>query len=119
MAGADALVAGDTADDAITATTVAEAEKIHAVSFGSKAWSEIAASLQGQIAAVRAARAVPRPRELQPAVTFDPRLPGIHYPRQEDVLRLHPRRAPPLPASDVHIAFAPVATKRSGFPAGR
>lgn len=118
MAGADVLVGARPAvasqaessqgADSITAATVAEAQKLHALKFGPDARKDLVPSLDAQVAAVRAVRGVARPRDLQPAITFDPRLPGVRYPAQVDGLRLHARSAPPFPDRDVDIAFAPV-----------
>jgi Asp-tRNA(Asn)/Glu-tRNA(Gln) amidotransferase A subunit family amidase len=93
---------------AITGATIAEAEKLHAVDFGREAHASLAQALPAQVAAVRSVRAVARPLELAPAITFDPRLPGVSYPAQPNRLVLAVRPTKPLPRSDEDIAFAPV-----------
>lgn len=95
-------------DPSLTETTVTEAAKLHALPLPPGSPAELVAALPGQIAAVKAVRAVPRPLDLQPAIVFDPRLPGVRYPRQTNRLVLHPGRAAPLPTRDEDIAFASV-----------
>ncbi|MEO8453502.1 MAG: amidase, partial [Gemmatimonadota bacterium] len=90
----------------ITTETIAEAERIHAVTFTAEARRALVATMPGQIAAVKAVRAVPRPRSLKPGITFDPRLPGVAYPAQENRLALAPAAPVRLPASAADIAFA-------------
>src|SRR5258708_31217242 len=74
----------------ITTAAIEEAEKIHAVTFSSEARRQLAAAIPAQIAAVKAVRAVSRPRSTKPAIVFDPRLPGVAYPAQENRLALAP-----------------------------
>ncbi len=95
-------------DESLTTVTVTEAAKIHALPLPPNAPAELVAALPAQIAAVKAVRAVPRPIDLQPAIVFDPRLPGVRYPRQANRVVLHPGRTVPLPSKDEDIAFAPV-----------
>jgi Asp-tRNA(Asn)/Glu-tRNA(Gln) amidotransferase A subunit family amidase len=45
-----------------------------------------------------------------PGVTFDPRLPGMSFPRGPDAFIPSGRRVPPLPDSEEDIAFAPVVS---------
>ena len=93
---------------AITAATIAEAEKLHAVRFAPVQRTELAAAMPAQVTNVEALRKVSRPLELQPALHFDPRLPGKHYPRQNNHVRLARDVHPPLPRDDVEVAYAPV-----------
>ncbi len=95
-------------DDPITAATITEAAKIHALPLPPGAPAELVAAMAAQIAAVKAVRAVPRSLELQPAIVFDPRLPGVQYPRQANRVVLHAGPQRPLPSRDEDIAFAPV-----------
>jgi Asp-tRNA(Asn)/Glu-tRNA(Gln) amidotransferase A subunit family amidase len=96
------------AADAITPTTIKEAEKIHAVHFSPPQRQELAASLPTQVKSVVKLRRVPRPFALQPAIHFDPRLPGVPYPQQRNFLRPTSAEAPPLPRDDSDVAYAPV-----------
>jgi Asp-tRNA(Asn)/Glu-tRNA(Gln) amidotransferase A subunit family amidase len=93
---------------AITATTIAEAEKIHALQFSPPQRQELAAAVPAQVKTVVGLRQVARPLALQPAIHFDPRLPGEHYPQQRNVVRLASAREVPLPAEDTAVAYAPV-----------
>lgn len=95
-------------DESLTTVTVTEAAKIHALPLPPNAPAQLVAALPAQIAAVKAVRAVPRPIDLQPAIVFDPRLPGVRYPRQANRVVLHPGRTVPLPSKDEDLAFATV-----------
>jgi Asp-tRNA(Asn)/Glu-tRNA(Gln) amidotransferase A subunit family amidase len=93
---------------AITPATIAEAEKLHAVRFTAEQDVELAATMPAQVKNVEALRKVGRSLELQPALHFDPRLPGKHYPQQKNLVRLASAEYPPLPQDDVELAYAPV-----------
>jgi hypothetical protein len=60
----------------ITPTTIAEAEKIDALQFSQAQRQELAEAIPGQVKTVVGLRQVDRPLALQPAIRFDPRLPG-------------------------------------------
>lgn len=92
----------------VTARTIEEAEKIHAVHFSPAQRQELAASVPAQVQSVVKLRRVPRPLTLQPAIHFDPRLPGARYPQQGNSVRLSSAGAIPLPQDDTAIAYAPV-----------
>ncbi|MFZ1904760.1 MAG: amidase [Steroidobacteraceae bacterium] len=96
------------AADAITATTIAEAQKIHAVHFSTVQCEQLAASVPTQVKSVVNLRRVPRALTLQPAIHFDPRLPGKRYPPQRNFVRLSSAHEAPLPRDDSAIAYAPV-----------
>lgn len=115
LEGAAAL----TRQEGIGAATVAEATKIHALTLPAGSAEELAKTIPGQIAAVQAVRAVPRALELQPALVFDPRMPGATYPSQLNRITLHPSPKPSLPASDEAIAFAPVTDLSNWIRTGR
>ncbi|MBM4187188.1 MAG: amidase [Gemmatimonadetes bacterium] len=95
-------------DETITARTIAEAEKLHGLAFTPAERDQLVPAMPGQLASAKAIRATPKALELQPALIFDPRLPGIAYPPQENRLRLSTWDAGPLPAADADIAFASV-----------
>lgn len=101
-------MADSSPSEEITKTTVEAAEKIHALSYSGAQRAELAAALPAQIQSVAAVRRLDLPRSLQPAVHFDPRLPGVEYPPQTNTVRLADKSIPSLPASDADIAFAPV-----------
>ena len=92
----------------VTARTIEEAEKIHAVHFSPAQRHELAASVPAQVQSVVKLRRVPRPLTLQPAIHFDPRLPGARYPQQGNSVRLSSAGPIPLPQDDPAIAYAPV-----------
>ena len=56
-------------------------------------------------------RDVPRELSLQPAITFDPRLPGVSYPTQENRLALSAGDPGALPADEADIAYASVRSQ--------
>ena len=76
------------APDAITPTTVGEAAKIHAVRLTVAQREELAAAVPAQVKSVVELRGIPRPITLQPAIHFDPRIPGQPYPPQRNFVRL-------------------------------
>jgi Asp-tRNA(Asn)/Glu-tRNA(Gln) amidotransferase A subunit family amidase len=92
----------------ITEDTIREAEKLAAVEYTPAERAKLVTTIGAQIAAVKAVRAVPRPLELEPALIFDPRLPGVAYPPQPNRVVLGPEPPVRLPSSDADIAFAPV-----------
>jgi Asp-tRNA(Asn)/Glu-tRNA(Gln) amidotransferase A subunit family amidase len=96
------------APDAITPTTIGEAAKIHAVRLTVAQREELAAAVPAQVKSVVELRGIPRPITLQPAIHFDPRIPGQPYPRQRNFVRLAGATPAPLPRDDAAIAYAPV-----------
>jgi Asp-tRNA(Asn)/Glu-tRNA(Gln) amidotransferase A subunit family amidase len=103
----------------ITPRTIAEAEKIHAVHFDPAQRRELAASVPAQAESVIKLRRVPRPITLQPAIHFDPRLPGERYPAQESAVRLARADESPLPRDDADIAYAPLTQLSQWLRSGR
>ena len=93
---------------AITATTIQEAQKVHALHFSPAECEELAAALPAQVSQITALRQLARPRALQPALHFDPRLPGAYYPRQNNILRLTKNDAPAMPQDDAALCYAPI-----------
>ncbi|MDT9601022.1 amidase [Sphingosinicella rhizophila] len=89
--------------------TLREAEKLHAVRFPDDALRRLAPLLSDKAKAIGPFHAESRPRDLQPASRFDPRMPGRTYPVQHDHVRLHAGRRPTLPRADIDVAFASVA----------
>lgn len=93
---------------AITPATVAAAEKIHAVTFSDAQRAELAAALPAQVQSIVARRQIDLPRPLQPAIHFDPRIPGVKYSQQTNSVRLASQSIPAVPSDDASIAYAPV-----------
>jgi Asp-tRNA(Asn)/Glu-tRNA(Gln) amidotransferase A subunit family amidase len=96
------------APDTITPTTIKEAAKIHAVRLTVAQCEELAAAVPAQVKSVVELRGIQRPITLQPAIHFDPRIPGQHYPQQSNFVRLAGATPAPLPRDDAAIAYAPV-----------
>ena len=103
----------------ITAATIAEAEKLHAVTYSDEEREQLLQSIGGQVAGVRQLREVPRELGLQPAITFDPRLPGVSYPAQDDRTELSATDPGPLPDDEADIAYASVREQAHWIRTGR
>ena len=103
----------------ITAATIAEAEKLHAVTYSDEEREQLLQSIGGQVAGVRQLREVPRELGLQPAITFDPRLPGVSYPAQDDRTELSAAEPGPLPDDETDIAYASVREQAHWIRTGR
>jgi Asp-tRNA(Asn)/Glu-tRNA(Gln) amidotransferase A subunit family amidase len=113
-ASAQSNSAAPAADDVITAKTIEEAEKLHGVRFSAAQHTQLAAASPAQVKGIESLRELGRPLWLRPALNFDPRLPGEHYPSQRTELRLSPADARKLPHDDAAIAYAPV-TQLAGW----
>ena len=92
----------------ITAATIAEAEKLHAVTYTAEERDQLVQSIGAQVAGVQQLRDVPRELSLQPAITFDPRLPGVAYPAQENRVEMSAAEPGSLPDDEADIAYASV-----------
>lgn len=103
----------------ISAATIAEAEKLHAVTYSDEEREQLLQSIGGQVAGVRQLREVPRDLGLQPAITFDPRLPGVSYPAQDDRTELSAAEPGPLPEDETDIAYASVREQAHWIRTGR
>jgi Asp-tRNA(Asn)/Glu-tRNA(Gln) amidotransferase A subunit family amidase len=98
----------DPSERAITATTVAEAEKLVAMEFTPDERQMLAKSLPDQVRSFEARRRYALAHNVAPAYAFDPRIPGVAYRRQTNRIRTSASRTPNLPDNDVDIAFASV-----------
>lgn len=87
---------------------VTAAEKLHGVRFPKDAVDRLPAQMEAQLANVLRVREMHHSRDLQPALRFDPRIPGRTYPEQANQVRLKARGAQPLPDNDEDIAYASV-----------
>lgn len=104
-------------DERITERTLAEAEKLFGLQFteaerrqilgGAVEESEDGFFAQ-QIKSLADRRSQDMPITLQPATSFDPRLPGVSYPEQPNSLVLFPEEIAAIPADAQSIAFASV-----------
>lgn len=106
-------------DAPLTVQDIASAERLAGVALTPAERAQMLDNLEGQILAARARRAAgPFPNALQPACTFDPRLPGVEAP-QGPVQALPSGRDPgPLPDDPEAIAFAPVRVLSQWIAAG-
>jgi len=111
----DALWAGY--DERITERTLAEAEKLFGLQFseaerrqilGGAVEEDEAGFFAEQIESLRKRREQDIPITLQPATSFDPRLPGVRYAEQDDSLVLYPEEISAIPDDAESIAFASV-----------
>jgi Asp-tRNA(Asn)/Glu-tRNA(Gln) amidotransferase A subunit family amidase len=108
----------DTLAAKVTERTIAETEKLHHLNFTAAEREAIVQAVPGQWAAIDAVRTLPRERDLQPALTFDPRLPGVNYPAQQNRVQLA-ASSTPLPAGDDDIAFAAVTEQSEWIRSGQ
>lgn len=104
-------------DGRITERTLAEAEKIFGLAFSESERQQILGGpveeaedgfFAEQIASLNKRREQDIPNSLAPAISFDPRLPGIDYGTQENSLTLFPEEIDAIPSDAESIAFASV-----------
>ncbi len=107
-------------DERITERSLAEAEKLFGLQFSE---AERRLILGGpveegeedeegffakQIENLKSMRSQEMPNSFAPAMTFDPRLPGVTYPDQANSIALYPEEIATLPDNASDIAFASV-----------
>ena len=107
-------------DERITERSLAEAEKLFGLQFSE---AERRLILGGpveegeedeegffarQIENLKSMRSQEMPNSFAPAMTFDPRLPGVSYPDQANSIALYPEEIAALPDNASDIAFASV-----------
>jgi len=112
VAGAMAQPAADDADASpppITVETIREAQKLLGLSFTDEEIEQMLAGLRGVPRQYAARRRIDLPNELAQALVFDPTL-GRRPTRADTIVRPARTTAPPLPADEVDIAYAPVST---------
>jgi Asp-tRNA(Asn)/Glu-tRNA(Gln) amidotransferase A subunit family amidase len=104
-------------DERITERTLAEAEKLFGLQFSEAERQQILGGaveesddgfFAKQIASLTKRRAQDIPNTLAPAMTFDPRLPGVSYAKQDNTVVLFSEEMVALPADRADIAFASV-----------
>jgi Asp-tRNA(Asn)/Glu-tRNA(Gln) amidotransferase A subunit family amidase len=104
-------------DERITERTLAEAEKLFGLEFSEAERRQILGGaveeaedgfFARQLASLEKRRAELLPNTLAPALSFDPRLPGVDYGSQENSLALYPEEIAPIPGDTESIAFASV-----------
>jgi len=95
------------AQETVTPTTLSCAEPLFNVSYTDAEREQMARGIDAWVARLEALRAVEKPNSLAPALTFDPRLPGVSYRPQDSRVSGAPGQAGPLPGTVEDIAFAP------------
>ena len=104
-------------DERITERTLAEAEKLFGVQFSEAERQQILGgpveeSADGffatQVKSLHKRRSQDIPNSLAPAMKFDPRLPGVSYPKQANSVALFAEEIAPIPSDAESIAFASV-----------
>ncbi len=107
----------------IGAEVIAAAEVLAGIAFTPAKREMMAKSIGRQIERFKHRQSIPLPENgLAPALTFDPRLPGMALEREQRPLMWTPPPpdgVPPLPTSDEDIAFAPVKVLSRWIEAGK
>jgi Asp-tRNA(Asn)/Glu-tRNA(Gln) amidotransferase A subunit family amidase len=92
----------------ITEQTLAEAEKLVYLSLTPEQRRKLIPTSRALVEDIKALRRIPLPRDLEGALVFNPRLAGVDYPVQNNVIRLATSDVPAMPTTDDDIAYAPV-----------
>jgi Asp-tRNA(Asn)/Glu-tRNA(Gln) amidotransferase A subunit family amidase len=92
----------------ITEQTIAETEKLVYLSLTPEQRRKLVPTSRALVADIKALRGIALPRDLEGALVFNPRLAGVDYPSQQNVIRLATPDVPALPGTDADIAYAPV-----------
>ena len=104
-------------DDRITERSLAEAEKLFGLQFTEEERRQILGGpveeaedglFATQIKNLKSMRSQEMPNSFAPAMTFDPRLPGVDYPDQANSVALYPEEIASLPDNAEDIAYASV-----------
>ena len=104
-------------DDRITERSLAEAEKLFGLQFTEEERRQILGGpveeaedglFATQIKNLKSMRSQKMPNSFAPAMTFDPRLPGVDYPDQANSVALYPEEIAALPDNAEDIAYASV-----------
>ncbi len=113
LAGAAAACGQKTAsegsDAGIDKTVVAQCEKMLDLAYTDEERAQVVATIDDQLEAIRAIRAVDFANGDAPALVFNPLLPGRTVPEQAGGVRNAVATTGTLPASEEDIAFAPVS----------
>ena len=115
-------------DERITERTLAETEKLFGLQFSEAERRQILGGdveqdeegyFAQQIKSLNDRRKQDMPITLQPATSFDPRLPGISYADQDNSLTLYPEETAPIPSDAQDIAFASVKQQADWMTTGQ
>lgn len=93
----------------MAASAIEGCEALLDLSYTADERAQILATIDDQLDAIRALRAVDFSNTDAPALTFDPRLPGRFYPEQQGGVRNGIDEEAASPADEEDVAFAPVA----------
>jgi Asp-tRNA(Asn)/Glu-tRNA(Gln) amidotransferase A subunit family amidase len=85
-----------------------DAEKISGLHFTAKERRMMIDGVNGQLAAYEKLRAIPIDNATPPAVSFDPRLPGMTFETTQRKIKFSKIKTPQLPADSADLAFWPV-----------
>lgn len=121
-AGAGGLVASTASArqaPPITAEALQSAERMMSVNYTPAEREQMLNGLDAWVSRVERLRAMDKPNTLSPALTFDPRLPGVTYRDQTAGVSGVPSNPGPLPSDPVDIAFAPVWKQAAWMTQGR
>ncbi len=113
----DAAPPEQPAGDAITANTIAEAEKLQGIFFTPAERAMMIEDFEGRLETMAAMRAMNMPNDLAPALVFDPKLPRKSIPSQRNELQLSPVNRP-APKDENDLAFASVVELGAWLRAG-
>lgn len=103
-----ALGTGAQAQEALTAETLQCAEGLFGIDYTESEVEQMIIGLDDWAESAARLRTIDQPNTLQPASTFDPRLPGMTYETHAAGSGLVPGEDPgPVPSTEIDIAFAP------------
>ncbi|MFQ5982895.1 MAG: amidase [Woeseiaceae bacterium] len=104
-------------DEHITERTLAEAEKLYGLSFTDTERKQLFSGgfadsegevLTDRVKTLRDMRDIDIPNSLAPSLVFDPRVPGVEYPRQGNFVSLYQENIAARPGDAESVAFATV-----------
>jgi Asp-tRNA(Asn)/Glu-tRNA(Gln) amidotransferase A subunit family amidase len=104
-------------DEHITERTLAEAEKLFGLNFTDAERKQMFSAgfgtragdvINDRVKMLQELRGIDIPNSLAPSLVFDPRLPGMAYPRQGNVVSLYQENIAARPGDDESVAFATI-----------
>ncbi len=104
--GAMALSGHAGAQENLTGDTIRCAEGLFGIDYTETEIEQMVIGLDDWAESTARLRAMDQPNALQPATTFDPRLPGVSYGGSETIVALPPDAPGSVPQSETDIAFA-------------
>lgn len=118
VGGLAASAAGARQQTPINADMLSGAERLAGVSYTPSEREQMLNGIDAWVSRAERLRAVEKPNELAPALTFDPRLPGQDYRPQDTFVTGLPINAGPMPSNAADIAFAPSWKQSAWMAAG-